>query len=38
MKNPYNIIWYKKGWSKRRIEKNNANYWEWEIKNNGFKP
>lgn len=35
--NPYNLIWYREGWSKKRIEKNNAKYWEWEIKNNRIK-
>lgn len=34
--NPYQIIWYRKGWSERKIQKNNAKYWEWEIENNGL--
>ena len=34
--NPYELIWYRKGWSKTRIEKNNAKYWEFEIEENGL--
>lgn len=34
--NPYELIWYKQGWSKTRIEKNNANYWKFEIEHNGL--
>ena len=37
-KNPYNLIWYKEGWSKTRTEKNNTKYWLWEMEFNGFKP
>jgi hypothetical protein len=36
--NPYKLIWYKKGWSEKRIAKNNAKFWLWEIKNNNFQP
>lgn len=36
--NPYKLIWHKKGWSKTRIEKNNAKYWQFEIDHNGFDP
>ena len=32
--NPYELIWYIQGWSKTRIEKNNAKYWEFEIEHN----
>ena len=35
--NPYNLVWYRAGWSKTRTEKNNAKYWEWEILYNGLK-
>ena len=35
--NPYQLIWYKKGWSKTRIEKNNAKYWQFEIEHNGLR-
>lgn len=34
--NPYELIWYRQGWSKTRIEKNNAKYWEFEIEHNGL--
>ena len=37
-KNPYMLLWYQKGWSKKRIAKNNYKYWQWEIENNGFRP
>lgn len=32
-KNPYSIIWYKQGWSSRRVAKNNIKYWNWENEN-----
>ena len=35
--NPYQLIWYKQGWSTNRVKKNNSKYWEWEIVHNGFK-
>jgi len=35
--NPYKLIWYRQGWSKTRIEKNNAKYWEFEIEHNGLR-
>ena len=35
--NPYQLIWYKQGWSEDRVRKNNSKYWEWEIVHNGFK-
>jgi len=34
--NPYELIWYRQGWSKTRIEKNNAKYWQFEIEENGL--
>lgn len=37
-RNPYNLIWYKKGWSDKKISENNKKYWDFEIKHNGFKP
>jgi hypothetical protein len=37
-KNPYQLIWYKQGWSQKKVETNNAKYWEWEIKYNNFVP
>jgi hypothetical protein len=37
-KNPYQLIWYKQGWSQKKIKKNNSKYWEWEIKKNNFVP
>ena len=37
MKNPYKLLWYKQGWSQKRIIINNKNYWLWEIKHNNFK-
>ena len=36
--NPYKLIYYKSTMSKKQIDKNNTNYWSWEIKYNGFKP
>lgn len=38
MNNPYTLVYYKDGWSANRIAKNNAKYWQWEIKHNSFKP
>ena len=35
--NPYQLVWYKQGWSKTRTEKNNAKYWEFEIEHNGLR-
>ena len=35
--NPYQLIWYKQGWSKTRTEKNNAKYWQFEIEHNGLR-
>lgn len=35
--NPYELIWYKQGWSKSRIARNNSKYWEFEVKYNGLK-
>jgi hypothetical protein len=37
-KNPYELIYYKKGWSENKTRKNNIKYWQWEIDNNGFRP
>jgi len=34
--NPYELIWYKQGWSKTITENNNAKYWEFEIEYNGL--
>jgi len=34
--NPYELIWYKQGWSKTRTKKNNAKYWKFEIEHNGL--
>lgn len=36
--NPYELIWYKQGWSQRKVDTNNAKYWAFEMKYNGFKP
>ena len=36
--NPYQLIWYKEGWSEKKIRKNNTKFWEWEIKKNNFVP
>lgn len=30
--NPYQLIWYKQGWSDKRIAKNNDKFWDWEAK------
>ncbi len=35
--NPYQLVWYKQGWSENRVKKNNSKYWEWEIVHNGFR-
>ena len=35
--NPYQLVWYKQGWSKTRTEKNNAKYWQFEIEHNGLR-
>jgi len=35
--NPYQLVWYKQGWSKTRTEKNNAKYWLFEIEHNGLR-
>jgi len=35
--NPYQLVWYKQGWSENRVRKNNSKYWEWEIVHNGFR-
>ena len=35
--NPHQLIWYKQGWSKRKTDRNNDNYWLWEIKHNGLR-
>lgn len=37
-KNPYMLIWYRKGWSENKIARNNKKYWQWEIDHNGFRP
>jgi hypothetical protein len=36
--NPYELIWYRQGWSDKRVAKNNTKYWEWEMKYNNFQP
>jgi len=36
--NPYMLLWYKQGWSEKRIAMNNTKYWQWEIDHNGFDP
>ena len=35
--NPYQLIWYKQGWSENRVRKNNSKYWEFEIEHNGLR-
>jgi len=35
--NPYQLVWYRRGWSKTRTEKNNAKYWQFEIEHNGLR-
>jgi len=35
-KNPYELLWYKQGWSEKRIAINNLKYWEFEVKHNGL--
>lgn len=35
--NPYHLIHYHHKMTERQVRKNNTNYWEWEINNNGFK-
>lgn len=36
--NPYQLIWYKQGWSQTKVRKNNDKYWKFEIEHNGFRP
>ena len=36
-RNPYQLVWYKRGWSTNKVKKNNSKYWKWEIAHNGFK-
>lgn len=36
--NPYQLTWYKEGWSENKTKTNNTNFWLWEIKCNGFVP
>ena len=36
--NPHMLLWYKQGWSEKRIAINNDKYWQWEIDHNGFDP
>ena len=35
--NPYQLIWYRQGWSQRKVSRNNTKYWEFEVKHNGLK-
>ena len=37
-KNPYELVYYNASWSQAKTQKNNNNYWDWEIKYNGFIP
>lgn len=30
-KNPYKLIWYSSKLSKKKIAKNNAKFWNWEL-------
>jgi hypothetical protein len=34
--NPYSLVWYNADWSEKKTALNNAKYWEWEVKYNGF--
>ncbi len=36
-RNPYILKWYDSKMTQKQLEANNANYWEWEMKYNGFK-
>jgi len=36
--NPYELLWYKQGWSEKRTAINNTKYWQWEMDYNGFDP
>ena len=33
-KNPYELVWYRQGWSEQKTAKNNSKFWEWEWENN----
>lgn len=35
--NPYQLVYYKQGWSKTRTEKNNSKFWQFEIEHNGLR-
>jgi len=35
--NPYELIWYKQGWSENKVARNNWKFYEFEIKHNGLK-
>lgn len=34
--NPYQLVWYKQGWSNVKTKKNNAKYWLFEIEHNNL--
>jgi len=36
-KNPYTLVYWRSDWSERKTKNNNAKFWLWEIKHNGFK-
>ena len=35
-KNPFSLIWWKKGMSDTQIKRNNILFWKWENKYNNF--
>lgn len=35
--NPYQLVYWRSDWSESKTSRNNAKYWEWEIKHNGFR-
>lgn len=35
--NPHHLVYYKQGWSKKRIEENNTKFWLFEIKYNSLR-
>ena len=37
LQNPYKLVAYRADWSQRKTDINNKNFWEWEIKYNGFR-
>jgi hypothetical protein len=35
--NPYTLVYWRSDWSKNKTMRNNAKYWDFEIRNNGLR-